>query len=119
MQKSVTKQDGSGSEVLEQLNNAFETLASSNSGGTEPQQTYSGMLWLDTSSTDSVLKQRNADNTGWATIGTIDEDGLFHPANTVASDDETVTKKATFSIRQINWCSLILKVNCQCWMAVY
>lgn len=93
MQKSVTIQDGSGSEVLEQLNNAFETLASSNSGGTEPQQTYSGMLWLDTSSTDSVLKQRNADNTGWATIGTIDEDGLFHPANTVASDDETVTKK--------------------------
>ena len=85
--------DGSGSELLEQLNGAFKTLASSNSGGTEPEETYGGQFWLDTSQTNKILKQRTADNTAWTTLGEIDGDGLFHPANTLASDDETVTKK--------------------------
>lgn len=93
MQESMNIIDGTGSEVLEQLNGAFKTLASCNSGGTEPEETYSGQFWLDTSGANKILKQRTADNTAWVIIGSIDEDGLFHPANTVASDDETVTKK--------------------------
>lgn len=93
MQESMNIIDGTGSEVLEQLNGAFKTLASSNSGGTEPEETYSGQFWLDTSGTNKVLKQRTADNTAWVTLGEIDTDGLFHPANTVASNDTTVTKK--------------------------
>lgn len=93
MQESMNILDGSGSELLEQLNGAFKTLASSNSGGTEPEETYGGQFWLDTSQTNKILKQRTADNTAWTTLGEIDGDGLFHPANTLASDDETVTKK--------------------------
>ena len=56
-QKSIQIIDGSGSEVLAQLNDAFETLATSNSGGVEPQPTYAGMLWLDTSGSEKILKQ--------------------------------------------------------------
>ena len=93
MQETMNILDGSGSELLEQLNSAFKTLASSNSGGTEPQETYGGQLWLDTSKTNKVLKQRTADNTAWVILGEIDADGLFHPANTLASDDANVTKK--------------------------
>ena len=93
MQKTISIVDGSGSELLEQLNDAFQTLASNNSGGTEPEITYGGMFWLDTSAAKKVVKQRSADNTAWVTLGTIDKDGLFHPANTVASNDATVTKK--------------------------
>lgn len=93
MQTSFNIQDGTGSELLEQLNNAFKSLATNNSGGTEPEETYGGMFWLDTSQTNKILKQRTADNTAWITFGEIDENGLFHSANTLASDDESVTKK--------------------------
>ena len=92
MQKSIEIVDGSGQEVLDQLCGAFETLATDFSGGTEPQPTYEGQKWLDTSTTTPVLKQRNVGNTEWVILGTFDEEG-FHPANTVSAADETVTKK--------------------------
>lgn len=92
MQKSISIADGTGAELLEQLNGAFETLATNFTGGTEPQLTYAGMDWMDTSGTNTVWKRRSADNTSWITMGTYDEDG-FHPSNTVSSDDSTVTKK--------------------------
>ena len=108
-QESIEILDGSGSEVLEQLNGAFETLATNNSGGTAPQTTYAGMFWLDTSDTEKVLKQRSSDNASWVVIGTIDEDGLFHPANTVSSEDTTVTKQGnTFNIA-----NKLVKLNAQ------
>ena len=108
-QESIEILDGSGSEVLEQLNGAFETLATNNSGGTAPQTTYAGMFWLDTSDTEKVLKQRTSDNASWVVIGTIDEDGLFHPANTVSSEDLTVTKQGnTFNIA-----NKLVKLNAQ------
>ena len=92
-QKSIQIIDGSGSEVLAQLNDAFETLATNNSGGVEPQPTYAGMLWLDTSGSEKILKQRTADNSAWSILGNFDTDNLFHPANTISSSDETITKK--------------------------
>lgn len=92
MQSSIQFEDCTGAELLENLNNSFQTVTTDFAGGTEPQPTYPGMNWLDTSGTNAVLKKRNADNTNWVTMGTFKEDG-FHPANTVASDDKTVTKK--------------------------
>lgn len=71
MQSSVQIQDGSGLEVLSQLNAAFQTLASCNSGSSEPSETYSAMFWLDTSGANAVLKQRNAENTAWVERGTF------------------------------------------------
>lgn len=71
MQSSVQIQDGTGLEVLTQLNAAFQTLASCNSGSSEPSETYPAMFWLDTSGTNAVLKQRNADNTVWVERGTF------------------------------------------------
>lgn len=92
MQKSINIQDGTGAELLEQLNGAFETLATNFTGGTEPQITYAGMDWLDSSGTNAVWKRRSADNTSWIEMGSFDEDG-FHPSNAVSSADSTVTKK--------------------------
>lgn len=92
MQKSINIQDGTGAELLEQLDGAFETLATENMGGTEPQYKYPGMSWIDTSGKNAVLKKRNADNTAWLELGTFTEDG-FLPANAVLDSDETVTKK--------------------------
>lgn len=92
MQKSINMQDGTGAELLEQLDGAFETLATENMGGTEPQYKYPGMSWIDTSGKNAVLKKRNADNTAWVELGTFTEDS-FLPANAVLDSDETVTKK--------------------------
>lgn len=92
MQSSIQFEDCTGAELLENLNNSFETVVTDFAGGTEPQPTYPGMSWLDTSNKDSVLKKRNADNTSWVIMGTFKDDG-YHPANTVDSADESVTKK--------------------------
>lgn len=71
MQSSVQIKDGSGLEILTQLNAAFTTLASCNTGASEPAETFPAMHWLDTSGTNAVLKQRNADNTAWIERGTF------------------------------------------------
>jgi len=92
MQKTIHIEDGTGSEVLLELNEAFETIATDFSGGTEPQPTYAGMSWLDTSQENAVLKKRNADNTAWLEMGTLTPDG-FQPANVLLAEDESVTKQ--------------------------
>lgn len=55
------------------LNNALAALASNSAGATEPSTTFAYQFWLDTSASPNVLKQRNADNDAWVTIGTIDQ----------------------------------------------
>lgn len=50
-------------------NAALQALATLSSGATEPATTYAYQLWVDTSS--GLLKQRNAANNAWVTIGTL------------------------------------------------
>lgn len=92
MQGSINIVDGSGDEVLQQLNTAFEAVTTAFSGGTSPTTTYAGQSWIDTSQTNPVWKIRNKNNTEWVEIGSFTENG-FQPANTVASSDSTVTKQ--------------------------
>lgn len=92
MQGSINIADGSGYEVLSQLNTAFLAVATDFSGGTAPTTTYAGQTWLDTSETNPVLKKRNQSNSEWVVMGSFIENE-FHPANTLASSDDTVTKK--------------------------
>lgn len=51
------------------LNNALLAIVSQNSGATAPATTFAYQWWADT--TTGLLKQRNAANTAWITIGTL------------------------------------------------
>jgi hypothetical protein len=59
----------SGLAFRQDLNNALAAIVSINSGATAPSTTYAYQLWGDT--TTGLLKQRNAANSAWVTIGTL------------------------------------------------
>lgn len=59
----------SGLSFRQDLNNALAAIVSINSGAAEPSTTYAYQLWGDT--TAGLLKQRNAANSAWVTIGTL------------------------------------------------
>ncbi|MEB3208203.1 MAG: hypothetical protein VKK63_04730, partial [Synechococcus sp.] len=60
----------SGLAFRQDLNNALAAIVSINSGASEPSTTYAYQLWADT--TAGLLKQRDAANSAWVTIGTLD-----------------------------------------------
>jgi len=61
--------NGTGSAVRSDLNNALAAIVSNNSSSTEPSTTYAHMWWVDTNA--GLLKQRNAANDAWITVGTL------------------------------------------------
>jgi hypothetical protein len=66
----------SGSNFRSDMNLALGAIATLNSGNTAPATTYAYMLWVDTSGGFPVLKQRNAANSAWITIGRTDQENL-------------------------------------------
>ena len=60
-----------GATVRADINNALAALFSLSSGATAPSTTVAYQLWADT--TNNLLKQRNAANTGWLVRGTLAE----------------------------------------------
>ena len=59
----------SGSAFRSDLNNALAAIVSINSGSSDPAVMYAYQLYADTA--NNLLKQRNAGNSGWVTIGTL------------------------------------------------
>lgn len=59
----------SGAAFRADLNNALSAIVSINSGATAPTSTFAYMLWADT--TAGLLKQRDAANASWISIGTL------------------------------------------------
>ena len=57
--------------VRSDLNNALAALVGVSSGASAPGTTFAYMLWADTS--NGLLKQRNAANSGWIIRGTLAE----------------------------------------------
>jgi hypothetical protein len=55
------------------LNGALAAVVSNSSGATAPTTPFAHQFWLDTSANPSILKQRNADNDAWVTIGSINQ----------------------------------------------
>ena len=53
-------------------NAMLEAILSTFNGPEEPPQLYAGMLWVDTSVTPRLLKQRNTSNTGWVIRAEVD-----------------------------------------------
>ena len=68
-QNTLVIADGTGAEVLAALTEAFDTVATLNSGSAAPAETYPFMWWADT--TTGLLKIRNAADTDWVTVGTL------------------------------------------------
>jgi len=61
--------NGTGAAVRSDLNNGLAAIISNNSGATEPTTMYAYQWWADT--TTGLLKQRNAANSAWVTVGTL------------------------------------------------
>lgn len=59
--------NGTGSAVRSDLNGQLAALFTNHSGSTEPSTTYAFQWWIDTNNT--LLKIRNAANSGWVTVG--------------------------------------------------
>lgn len=59
----------SGAAFRADLNNQLLALGTLMSGASEPSTMYAYMLWADT--TAGLLKQRNAANNAWVTLGTL------------------------------------------------
>ena len=53
------------------INNVLQAIVSQNSGATAPSTTVANMIWYDTST--DLLKIRNEANSGWITVGTINQ----------------------------------------------
>lgn len=81
----------SGASFRSDLNNALNAVATNNSGTAEPSTTYAYQWWADTNT--GLLKQRNAANSAWITIGTLASTNLG--LATLASPSFTGT--ATFA----------------------
>jgi hypothetical protein len=61
--------NGTGAAVRSDINGQLAAIVSQNSGATEPATMYAYQWWADT--TTGLLKQRNAANNAWVTIGTL------------------------------------------------
>lgn len=87
-QNTLVIADGTGLEVLGYINDALNTLVTTNSGSSAPATTYAHMLWADT--TNSQLKLRNAANTAWIVLGALSANfGLQPSGNYVVFDAST------------------------------
>lgn len=93
-QNTLVIADGTGAQVLSRMNNAYNTLATLNSGSTAPTTTYAYMLWADT--TNNLLKMRNAANTGWNTVGSFDASSFL--ATSVVDGSISEAKIATGAV---------------------
>lgn len=77
-----------GAAVRTDLNNALGALFTLSSGATAPATTIAHMFWADT--TSGTLKRRNAANTGWIVVRTLDESFvLSRSANTILDVSDT------------------------------
>ena len=64
--------------VRNNIQDAFQALASSNSGTAEPATTYANQIWYDT--TNNLLKIRNEADSAWITVGEVDQtNSRFNP----------------------------------------
>ena len=58
-----------GATVRADINDFISAILTNSSGATAPSTTFAYQWWADT--TSGLLKQRNAANSGWVTIGTM------------------------------------------------
>lgn len=79
-----------GAAVRTDINNALGALFTLSSGAAAPATTIAHMLWVDT--TSGTLKRRNAANTGWIVVHTIDESFVLARSSNTILDGSDVGK---------------------------
>lgn len=76
-QSTLNVPDSNGATFLTNLNAALQAQASNQSGNSTPGTTYAFQLWCDTSTTNPVLRLRNAGNAAWINLGLRMDAGNF------------------------------------------
>ena len=95
-QNTLVIADGTGAEVLGYLTNAFNTVATLNSGSTAPAETYPFMWWADTDA--DTLYIRNAANTAWIAVGTPSSVNLgLIPASAIGTNVQAYNANTAFT----------------------
>ena len=96
--------NASGATVRSDLNSCFAAIVSQNSKSSEPTTKYAYMWWVDTSTNPDTLKQRNAANDAWLTIGTISANlGLASPsAANVFTDNQTLDNQKSLRFSELD-----------------
>lgn len=89
-----------GASFRSDLNNELQALVTLSSGTAAPGTTYAHQYWADT--TNNLLKKRNAANSGWIVVRTLDETFLLsRSSNTILGvSDVGKTFDATASFTQ-------------------
>lgn len=82
-QSDQTVQNASFPTVRADINDNLAALFSQSSGNSAPSTTVAFQPWIDTSTSPPTWKVRNASNSAWITIGTLDPAG-FNVSGTVA-----------------------------------
>lgn len=79
--------DQAGAAFLADANDALAAMVTLNSGATAPSTTYARMLWADT--TTNQLKRRNAANSAWVVLCSLDEAFvLSRSSNTILAESD-------------------------------
>lgn len=88
LQNDMSVANASGATVRADINSALQSLAGLSSGATAPSTAYAYQLWADT--TTNTLKRRNAANSAWIVVRTLDETFvLSRSSNTVLDISDT------------------------------
>lgn len=87
--------NSSGANVRSDLNNALAAIVSNNSSSTEPATTFAHMWWVDTNA--NLLKQRNAADDAWITIGSLGTTNLGLLTSSSASSTYMPLAGGTFT----------------------
>lgn len=101
-QNTLVIADGTGAEVLAALTEAFDTVATLNSGSAAPAETYPFMWWADT--TTGLLKIRNAADTDWVTVGTLASANLgLIPTSAIGSTVQAYDADTAYTDTDQTW----------------
>lgn len=83
--QSIANQAGAA--FRSDLNNELQALVTNSQGATVPGTTYRNMIWHDT--TLNLIRRRNAANTGWINVDTLDESFvLSRSSNTILGQSD-------------------------------
>jgi hypothetical protein len=115
LQDDLSVANASGATVRADINSQLQSLGTLMSGTAAPSTTYAHMLWADT--TNNLLKKRNAANSGWLVIRTLDETfTVARSSNTIlAGSDIGKFFKATGTFTQTLTAAATLLDGWFCW----
>lgn len=103
MQHDYVIDGGSGDVVLLDMQQALQALATCSAGPLEPTTLIPGMFWLDTSvAGEGFLRQRNRNNSAWATVIGMPAKASAAEAVAGIDDDKYVTPAGLAQVHAVD-----------------